>query len=88
MSSGNGNGNRRRRLPDSTEHLLGELIARQLRIEGEARAIFDSLDSDSKRYLQSRFEIIANSAGKSQQGLIQHRETLKDLLKDLREQSD
>jgi hypothetical protein len=73
------NGKRRGRLDLDTEELLGNLIALQLRIEGEAEAIFDLLDSDSQRYLQRRFEIIVDAAERARLTIIEHQDALREL---------
>jgi hypothetical protein len=75
----NGKGTERRgRLDLDTEELLGNLIALQLRIQGELEAIFDLLDSDSQRYLRPRFENAFDSAERTRAMLIEEQETLKE----------
>jgi hypothetical protein len=80
-----GNGNGRRRLPDRIDERLGEMIARQLRIQGELEAIFKSLDSSTGRHLQSRFQFVMDESERTEAGLRQHSEDLKDLLLELRQ---
>jgi hypothetical protein len=73
------NGNQRRgRLSDDIDELLGNLIAFQLRIEGEAEKIFDLLDSDSQQYLEKRFNIIVDCAERTRLALIEQADELRE----------
>jgi hypothetical protein len=75
----NGKGTERRgRLDLDAEELLGNLIALQLRIEGELETIFALLDSDSQRYLRPRFEIAFDSAERTRTMLIEEQKTLRE----------